>query len=631
MHPFLSHIPLGASLLGGDRCRFRVWAPHAGRVEVRIGSPEPRVQTLDAASGGYHQGILHGVPANSRYHYRLYPKDRQNTGKGYVDRADPASRFQPEGVQGPSQVVPAHFEWSDAAWAGISLRHYILYELHVGTFTPKGTFDAVIPRLAELKDLGITAIEIMPVAQFPGARNWGYDGAYPFAVQNTYGGPRGLKRLVDACHRTGLAVVLDVVYNHLGPEGNFLRDFGPYFTRAYHTPWGEAVNLDGAGSDSVREFFLQNARQWVGEFHMDALRIDAVHAIYDFSAQPFLEELGCAIHELAERENRRIYLIAESALNDNRTTRSRELGGLGLDAQWNDDFHHALHTLLTGETRGYYRDFGRVDDVARAWEDGFVYAGQYSAFRERRHGNSSHNIPACRLVVFAQNHDQVGNRMNGERLSTLISFDKQKLAAAAVLLSPFIPLLFMGEAYGETAPFPYFVSHSDDELIQAVRAGRKREFAGFDWEGEPPDPQSEVTFQRAILDPAGAGSENQQVLRRFYKELIRLRKQIPALAQLSKRTMEVSSLEKTQTLCVHRWGPGDDIFIIFQFGDRPRVVDIPLPEGRWRRVLDSGTGEWLGPGNDIPAEIRSAPQASVTVLPAPHSAVLFQKMTEGIG
>jgi maltooligosyltrehalose trehalohydrolase len=412
--------------------------------------------------------VVQGVKPGTRYFYRL---------DGNTERPDPASKFQPEGVHGPSQVIDPHFVWEELHWSGIPFSHYVLYELHVGTFTAQGTFDAIVPHLDELKDLGITSIEIMPVAQFPGDRNWGYDGVYPGAVQNSYGGPEGLKRLIDACHQRGLAVTLDVVYNHLGPEGNYLCDFGPYFTDRYHTPWGAAINFDGPDSDAVRRFFIENALSWVTEFRLDALRLDAVHGIFDFSALHFLQELAAAVHEQAERLNRRIYVIAESDLNDVRLVSSPELGGYGLDAQWNDDFHHALHTLLTGERTGYYEDFGRIQDLAKAFAEGFVYSGAYSPARRRRHGNTSKDLAADRFVVCAQNHDQVGNRLKGDRLSALVSFEGLKLAAAVVLLSPFIPLLFMGEEYGETAPFPYFVSHSDPDLIEVVRRGRRAEFA----------------------------------------------------------------------------------------------------------------------------------------------------------
>lgn len=434
---------LGAASLGDGRCRFTVWAPAAEKVEVRLLTPRPRVATLDRGGQGYHHGVLEGVERGSLYVYRL---------DGGPERADPASRSQPQGVHGPSEVVDPQFPWEDVSWVGPRLQDYILYELHVGTFTREGTFDAIIPHLTDLRELGVTAIELMPVAQFPGTRNWGYDGVFPFAVQDSYGGPAGLKRLVNACHREGLAVVLDVVYNHLGPEGNTLGDFGPYFSERYRSPWGPALNFDGPGSDEVRRFFIENALAWITDYHVDALRLDALHAILDLSAYPFLAELAAAVRERAARLHRRVYLIAESDLNDPKLVRPPEVGGYGLDAQWNDDFHHALHALLTGERTGYYEDFGTVAHLARAFTEGYVYTGQYSVYRRRRHGVPARALPAHAFAVFAQNHDQVGNRMRGERLSALVPFEALKLAAAVVLLSPYLPLLFMGEEYGETAP-----------------------------------------------------------------------------------------------------------------------------------------------------------------------------------
>ncbi len=376
----------------------------------------------------------------------------------------------------------------------------IMYELHAGTFIPEGTFDAVIPGLDHLKDLGINATDIMPVAQFPGERNWGYDGVYPFAVQNSYGGPDGLKRIVNECHTKGIAVILDVIYNHLGPEGNYLRDYGPYFTDRYKTPWGQAINFDGPYSNEVRNFFIENALSWLKNYHIEGLRIDAIHGIYDMSAQPFLPELAERVEEFSQQEGRKFYLIAESDLNNSYALRPRDSGGSGLDALWCDDFHHALHTLLTGETDGYYVDFGKIGHLVKSFREGFVYSGQYSAFRKRNHGNSSADIPPDRFVVFSQNHDQTGNRLKGERLSSLVSFESLKLAAGVVLLSPYIPLIFMGEEYGETAPFLFFISHSDPELIKAVRQGRKDEFKTFNWKDEPPDPQDIETFMRSKLD-----------------------------------------------------------------------------------------------------------------------------------
>ena len=445
-------ITLGAIPGENGRCCFRVWAPRAEKVEVRLVAPQERLLPLKKAEAGYFHGVLERVEPGARYFYRL---------DGTRERPDPASRFQPEGVHGPSQVIEPDFPWTDQGWCGLGLPAYVIYEIHVGAFTPAGTFEAVIPHLAELKELGITALELMPVAQFPGRRNWGYDGVFPYAVQNSYGGPAGLKRLVDACHRHGLAVILDVVYNHLGPEGNYLGDYGCYFTDRYRTPWGEAVNFDGPHSDEVRRFFIENALYWIGDCHIDALRLDALHAIFDQSPQPFLAELAEAVHAQAEGLNRRVHLMAESDLNDVRLIRPPELGGYGLDAHWNEDFHHALHTLLTGEQGGYYEDFGRLAQLAKAFREGFVYSGQYSPYRRRRHGSSSRGLPGQRFIVFAQNHDQVGNRLLGDRLTRLVSFEALKLAAGAMILSPFLPLLFMGEEYGEVAPFHYFISHSD--------------------------------------------------------------------------------------------------------------------------------------------------------------------------
>ena len=591
---------LGATYLGGGLGEFLVWAPLINQVEVHILSPEERMVPLEKVSRGYHYGVVQGVKPGTRYFYRL---------DGNNERPDPASKFQPEGVHGPSQVIDPHFVWEELHWSGIPFSHYVLYELHVGTFTAQGTFDAIVPHLDELKDLGITAIEIMPVAQFPGERNWGYDGVYPCAVQNSYGGPEGLKRLIDACHQRGLAVILDVVYNHLGPEGNYLHDFGPYFSDRYRTPWGSAINFDGPDSDEVRRFFIENALSWITEFRLDALRLDAVHGIFDFSARHFLQELASAVHEQAERLNRRIYVIAESDLNDVRLVRSPELGGYGIDAQWNDDFHHALHTLLTGERNGYYEDFGRIQDLAKAFAEGFVYSGAYSPARRRRHGNTSKDIAARRFVVFAQNHDQVGNR---DRLSALVSFEGLKLAAAVVLLSPFIPLLFMGEEYGETAPFPYFVSHSDPDLIEAVRHRRQEEFAHLQKAEEPPDPQEEATRQSARLDHSLRHQGKHRLLYELYKELIKLRNETRAGVGLSKDRMEVVCLESESTLVVRRWGREEQVAAIFHFGDTASV-NIPLPSGRWLKRLASGEKRWNGPGRDLPTVLHSDGKVSVTL------------------
>lgn len=597
---------LGSTYLGGERWMFRVWAPFASIVEVHVVSPHDRMIPLKRDSEGFHSGLLEDLPLGARYYFRL---------DGRIEPPDPASRFQPDGVHGPSQLVDPEFPWGDHSWHGLPLKSYILYELHVGTFTPEGTFDAVIPHLDMLRDLGITAVELMPVAQFPGERNWGYDGVYPFAVQNSYGGPEGLKRLINACHLEGLAVVLDVVYNHLGPEGNYLAEYGPYFTDRYRTLWGPAINFDGPESDHVRRFFIENALFWVTEIHVDALRIDAVHGIFDFSAVHFLDDLSRAIHHRAEDLNRRIYVIAESDLNDSRLVRRRELGGFELDAQWNDDFHHALHCVLTHERSGYYQDFGALSQLAKAYCEGFVYTGQYSGYRRRGHGNSSADIPLGRFLVFSQNHDQVGNRGGSERLSRLVPFEGLKVAAAAVMLSPSVPLLFMGEEYGEPSDFPYFISHSDPSLIEAVRRGRREEFASFAWQAEPPDPYAESTFASAKLHHELRREAPHRTLFAFYKELIALRKKIAAPAHCSTETLEVESREEDRVLIVRRqWGQ-DEMVAVFHFGDASRSVSLTMPKGRVRKFLDTSEKRWEGPGTSIPDEIDSGGRISLIMEP----------------
>jgi maltooligosyltrehalose trehalohydrolase len=606
-------LSLGATCLGEGRCHFLVWAPHAEKVEVHFVGPVDRTVIMERQERGYHQVLAEGVAPGSRYFYRL---------DGKIERPDPTSRYQPEGVHGPSEVVDLSFKWSDAGWRGLDLADYIIYELHVGAYTGQGTFEAIIPHLDGLCELGVTAVELMPVAQFPGARNWGYDGTFPFAVQDSYGGPRGLKALVEACHARGLAVVLDVVYNHLGPEGNYLAEFGPYFTDRYRTPWGQAINFDGPESDEVRRFFIENALYWTKEFHIDALRLDAIHAIVDPSARPILEELCMAVHQQARQLRRKIHVIAESDRNDSRIIRSREAGGYGLDAQWSDDFHHALHTLLTPERNGYYKDFGTVEQLAVACREGFVYSGQYSVYRKRRHGNSSQGLPSEQFVVFAQNHDQVGNRLMGERLSQLVSFEALKVAAGAVLLSPYIPLLFMGEEYGETAPFMYFVSHSDPDLIEAVRKGRQEEFAAFDWAGKIPDPQSAETFQRCKLNHDLKAAGDHQTLYNFVRELIRLRKGAPALSRDCCDEKEAIAFENEKLLWLRRWQSGAQAVIIFNFGSKPATAGFPFPKSRFRRTLDSADQKWNGRGSLCPDLLEADGNASLTI--AACSFVLFQ-------
>ncbi len=611
-------VSLGAIYKGDGLCRFLVWAPLADHVAVHIVSPQERLAPLTQGQHGYHHGEVAGVEPGSLYFYLL---------DGKKERPDPASRHQPQGVHGPSQVVDPHdFAWSDQCWFGLARQDLVFYELHVGTFTPEGAFESAIPHLEGLRQLGVTAVEIMPVAQFPGSRNWGYDGVYPFSAQNSYGGPEGLKRLVDSCHRHGLAVFLDVVYNHLGPEGNYLRDFGPYFTDRYLTPWGQALNFDGPGSDEVRRFFMENALYWLTEFHMDGLRLDAVHAITDKSALPFLEELAATLHRTGDKLGRRVYVVAESDLNDPRLIRPRAVGGYGLDGQWSDDFHHALHALLTGEHSGYYRDFGQLQHLVRALRLGYVYTGQYSAYRQRRHGQQAHCCQTSQFVVFTQNHDQVGNRARGERLSQLVSFNGLKLAAGVLILSPFTPLLFMGEEYGETAPFQYFTSHSDPDLMEAVRKGRREEFASFGWKNGVPDPQDKETFLRSRLDQSLCRQGRHHALRRFYQELFRLRRELPVLSGPNGNNMEADAVGYEPVLLLRRWSSDDEICAVFSFHNKETAVSLPLPAGNWRKILDSEEEQWLGEGSKVPAALTSPEEMWITL--SPMACLLFERIKE---
>ena len=607
----MTQVHQGATLLANGSCRFAVWAPQHNSIALHvIGDPTQPYQ-MRPTERGYHEVEVAGVCAGTRYRYIL------SDGREYPD---PASRFQPEGVHGPSAVTNDDFLWTDRDWSGAALADYVIYELHVGTFTREGTFDAAATRLASLKEMGFTAIELMPVAQFPGTRNWGYDGTYPYAVHDSYGGPEGLKRFVDCCHSHGMAAVLDVVYNHFGPEGNYAGEFGPYFTSRYQTPWGRAINFDGPHSDEVRHFFIDNALYWLRDFHFDALRLDALHAILDTSAYPFLAQLVDSVAEESSRQRRPLYLIGESDLNDPRLIQERRLGGIGLHAQWNDDFHHSLHTLLTGEETGYYADFGSIEHLARAFAEGFVYSGQYSEYRQRSHGAPSTHVGTDHFVVFAQNHDQIGNRMQGDRLTTMVSEDAVRLAATCVLLGPSIPLVFMGEEYGETAPFPYFVSHSDKALIEAVRRGRRDEFSSFQWQGEVPDPQDEMTFRKAILHWDRADRPPHGNISRFNAELLSLRHELPALRHGRATVIQCDATGNTMALQYSY--AGTQLVLAMNMGMAHGVVELSLPPGRWTKRIDSSDTLWGGPGNDVPPYTDST--GPITLRMTSQSALLLQ-------
>jgi maltooligosyltrehalose trehalohydrolase len=499
----------------------------------------------------------------------------------------------------------------------------VIYELHVGTFTPEGTFEAAIPRLPALRELGVTAIELMPVASFPGSRNWGYDGVGLFAPQRTYGGPSGLLRLVDACHAHGLAVVLDVVYNHLGPEGNYLAEFGPYFTDRYSTPWGQAINFDGEDARGARDFVIANALYWVHEYHIDSLRLDAIHGIFDASAIHILRELNEAVQRLARRLGRIVPVVAESDLNQRRVVDSVRKGGYGLAGQWMDDFHHCVHTLVTGEKAGYYADFGSLEHLAKAYTDGFVYDGGFSTFRGRPHGTSTRDLPTERFVVFAQNHDQVGNRAGGERLSSLADFEALKLAASAVLLSPYAPLLFMGEEYGERAPFLFFTDFGDPALRAAVSRGRREEFAAFGWTGEIPDPQDPASFARSKLTWDLRTVYPYRWLLEYYRTLLALRRQYPVLSAGGKRRLRAYEVDD-HTLAVFRRGAdGTAAFGILHFSPESGTIRLRVPPGPWRRLVDSAEERFGGLGASSPAviELRRAGWAEIEM--GGHGAVIY--------
>jgi maltooligosyltrehalose trehalohydrolase len=495
---------------------FRVWAPDAADVTVVTAAEE---RSLNRDDTGWWEGVVPKAGHGDDYTFRI---------DGGEPRPDPRSLWQPAGVHGPSRVYDHdEFTWTDEGWRGVPLPGAVLYELHVGTFTPEGTFDAAVERLDHLVELGVDAVELLPVASYDGDRGWGYDGVHLYAVHEPYGGPDGLKRFVDACHARGLGVVLDVVYNHLGPSGNYLGEFGPYFTDTHSTPWGPAVNLDAPGSDEVRRWIVDNAMSWLRDFHVDGLRLDAVHALVDTRATHVLEELALEVEVLAAHVGRPLFLVAESDLNDPRLVRPREAGGYGLDAQWADDVHHALHALLTGERQGYYCDFGSLETLGEALQRVYVHAGTHSTFRGRHHGRPfDPSVTAgWRFVTYLQNHDQVGNRATGDRATATLSPGLAKIGAALLLCSPYTPMLFMGEEWGASTPWMFFTSFPDAGLASAVREGRRAEFAEHGWSADDvPDPQDPVTFERSRLDWAELDKESHRDLLEWHRQLIRLRR-----------------------------------------------------------------------------------------------------------
>ena len=540
---------------------FEVWAPNATKVEVTL---HGKLIPLLAGDRGYWSVQVNDAQPGDDYAYVL---DSQNP-----PLPDPRSPFQPSGVHAASRLVDhSTFHWTDSNWQAPPLSSAIIYELHIGTFTLGGTFDSAIEKLDDLRKLGITHVEVMPVNEFPGSRGWGYDGVDLYAPHHAYGGPDGLKRLVNACHEKGLAILLDVVYNHLGPSGNYLSRFAPYFNPNYHTPWGAAVNLDGPGSTEVRRFFCDNALMWLRDYHFDGLRIDAVHAFLDRSAIHFLEQLAAEVNALEAQSGRHLVLIAESDLNQPLVVTSRAVHGYGIDAQWSDDFHHALHALSTGERSGYYADFGSLSQLVKSLKSVFVYDGIYSRYRERNHGRPVLGLSSTRFLGYLQNHDQIGNRARGERSSHLLTLGRLKIAAALVLLSPFVPLLFQGEEFGASSPFQYFTDHEDPGIGNAVTEGRRNEFASFGWSPEDiPDPQSPETFERSKLNWNEAGEEPHRTMLEWHRQLIQLRRSYPELTDGDLDCVAVHTDEARHLLALTR----GSFTVVCNFNSSPNSYDV---------------------------------------------------------
>jgi maltooligosyltrehalose trehalohydrolase len=577
--------------------RFEVWAPAAARVEVVVaGSHRPMRESV----GGWWELEVPDATHGSDYAYAL---------DGATPLPDPRSCWQPNGVHEPSRVYDhGRFAWTDGAWYGRQLAGGVVYELHVGTFTAEGTFDAATAHLDHVVDLGITHVEVMPVASFPGRHGWGYDVVDLFAVHEPYGGPDGLKRFVDACHGRGLAVVLDVVYNHLGPSGNYLARFAQYLTEHRPTPWGAAVNLDDHGSDEVRRFLLDNAVMWLDDFHVDGLRLDAVHALRDDRATHFLEELAAEVDALAAAVGRPLFLVAECDRNDPRTVTAREAGGYGLTAQWNDDFHHALHTLLTGERHGYYGDFGSLSCLAKTLTKVFFHDGTWSSFRGRHHGCpvDTARLPAYRFLGYLQNHDQIGNRAAGDRISASLSPGLLKLATALLLTAPYTPLLFMGEEWAASTPWQFFTDHPEPELAETVREGRLQEFDRHGWEPKDvPDPQDPATVQRSRLDWAEPRRQPHADVLTWYRSLIALRRARPELTDPRLDRVAVDYDVEARWLVVHR----GRLRVACNLADSAQQVPLRATGGNL--LLGSDESVRLG-GTDIELPAESVAIVEVT-------------------
>jgi maltooligosyltrehalose trehalohydrolase len=610
--------PLGATVVG-PHTEFRVWAPRAKRVDVLLAN-SGRLTRLDPEGDGVFAGAME-APEGTDYYYRL---------DGIV-RPDPRSRHQPQGVHGPSRVVdPSRFEWTDAGWTSGPRESLVFYELHVGTFTPQGSFDAIVEKLPHLADLGITALELMPICEFPGARNWGYDGVFPFAPHSAYGGPDGLWRLVDACHRANVALFVDSVFNHLGPEGNCTAEFAPYFTTSYKTPWGSAFAFEGDRGAEVRRYVLDAARAWIRDYHVDGLRLDAVHTMFDASNEHIVQAIGTECRRLGAETGRRIWVVAESDLNDPKVVRPEALGAWNLDAQWSDDFHHALYAAVTGHNPAHLSDFGTLGDLAKAMTDGFVFDGRYSPHRGRYHGAPALDTSGERFVVFAQNHDQIANVSAGRRLSELVSFELEKSVAMILCFAPYLVLLFQGQEYGERAPFHYFTSHGDADLVERVRHARRAEYAAVVERHNRPfaDPQDEATFAASKLRWESLDGDRERELFDLYRTLLSLRRQVACLGNCRRDLMRTTADDLERWLVAERHDPGGSSAILcVNLSDCDRSVMLPYDVAHYPLRLSTLEPNRLTPASNPSALGPSPPKGVEAQEPAlelrPWEAVLL--------
>jgi maltooligosyltrehalose trehalohydrolase len=572
-----------------EYCEFTVWTPNQSNVKLLL---EENNQLIDMTNkgDGYWMTRVEHAKLDTEYMFQLEAKP---------PKPDPASHFQPKGVFGPSRVIDhKKFVWKDTAWHGLDFKELIFYEIHVGTFTPEGTFNAIQKRLKEISDFGINALEFMPVTQFSGSRGWGYDGVFPFAVQNSYGVPDDLKALINQCHQMGISVFLDFVYNHIGPEGNVLNDYAPYFSSERMTTWGPTINLDGANSGGVRNYFLENTLHWFRDYHIDGTRLDAILWIADRSSKHFLAELNQAVKEYAKKVNRQLYMIAETGYNEPIVLTSMETGGYGFDAQWLDDFQHSLFTQLTNEKASYYKDFAQLEHLLDAITDAYVYVKKPPEFRRRQPNESFRQIPAFKLVVFSQNHDQIGNRLWGDRLASISGYEAAKVAAGLVLLSPYVPLLFMGEEYGETAPFLFFTDYSDKNLANAIREGRRKEFTDFHWTGTVPDPQSIECFVKSKINWEKRGQDVTGKIAAYYKTLLDLRKKVPAFQAGEDRNIKAATMQG-KVLVIERQKDTSNALILANLGKEKQAIQTQFKEGS-RKILDSTSPVFAGAGMSLP-------------------------------